>query len=273
MSNNPSQLYLLADHIKLSLLERQRALSLSLPANSQDSSISRSLSSLLDGVESLESEVQTTPDSMLQEQATQLRKQYGDLNGQFRGEDDKKFPESLKQPNSPALAEDFRHASSLRHPSSPQSQSRGSKKKTVHYTDAGYDQANRANDPSRAGLFPSRYRDEPSPSRPGIQDDLSNEQIHAEHQQIMQEQDTHLDRLGDSIGRQRDLSMRIGDELDEHVAMLEDVEGGVDRHQGRLDTARSRLGRFARRAEGIGWSWWIILGLILVLVLLIVVFK
>lgn len=53
---NASQLYLLADHIKLSLLERQRAISLNLEPNSQDGHISRSLESMREGVEALEEE-------------------------------------------------------------------------------------------------------------------------------------------------------------------------------------------------------------------------
>lgn len=51
---NPSQLYLLADHIKLSLLERQRAISLDLEPSSQDGHISRSLDQMREGVEALE---------------------------------------------------------------------------------------------------------------------------------------------------------------------------------------------------------------------------
>ena len=53
---NPSQLYLLADHIKLSLLERQRAISLNLEPSSQDGHISRSLDSLREGIEAVEQE-------------------------------------------------------------------------------------------------------------------------------------------------------------------------------------------------------------------------
>ena len=54
--SNPNQLFLLADHIKLSLLERQRAISLNLEPNSQDGHISRSLDSLREGVESIAKE-------------------------------------------------------------------------------------------------------------------------------------------------------------------------------------------------------------------------
>jgi syntaxin 8 len=54
--SKPSQLFLLADHIKLSLLERQRAVSLNLEPNSQDGEISRSLDSLREGVEGVEAD-------------------------------------------------------------------------------------------------------------------------------------------------------------------------------------------------------------------------
>ena len=49
-----SQLFLLADHIKLSLLERQRASSLNIDSTSQDGHISRSLEQFRAGLESLE---------------------------------------------------------------------------------------------------------------------------------------------------------------------------------------------------------------------------
>lgn len=54
--SNPNQLFLLVDHLKLSLLERQRAISLDLEPNSQDGHIARSLDSLREGIESLEKE-------------------------------------------------------------------------------------------------------------------------------------------------------------------------------------------------------------------------
>lgn len=52
----PSQLFLLADHIKLSLLERHRAISLNLEPSAQDGQISRSLESLREGIEAAEKE-------------------------------------------------------------------------------------------------------------------------------------------------------------------------------------------------------------------------
>ena len=64
----------------------------------------------------------------------------------------------------------------------------------------------------------------------------------------------------------------MGDELDEQNDLLEDVEGGVDRHTTTLERARKRLGWVERKGRG-NWSWVTIGILILILVLLIVVLK
>lgn len=89
---------------------------------------------------------------------------------------------------------------------------------------------------------------------------------------MLQEQDEQLDRLGVSIGRQRELSIQIGDELDEQAELLDDVDEGVERHQTQLGRAKDRLGKVARKAKD-NLSMTIILILIVVLVLLIVLLK
>ncbi len=58
-SVKPSQLFLLADHVKLSLLERQRAISLNLEPNSHDGQISRTLDELRTGIETLEGHIRS----------------------------------------------------------------------------------------------------------------------------------------------------------------------------------------------------------------------
>ena len=73
---NPSQLYLLADHIKLSLLERQRAISLDLEPTAQDGHISRSLDSMREGIEAIEQEeayLEENGDSSVSIEPTSLR--------------------------------------------------------------------------------------------------------------------------------------------------------------------------------------------------------
>lgn len=119
------------------------------------------------------------------------------------------------------------------------------------------------------------YRDDPDGPQ-GYRDTAegleSNAQIHAYHSRILAEQDAQLDALGESIGRQRELSMHIGDELDDHVTMLEESERLTDRHQTRLDRARRSLGRFAR-AAGESKQMVAIVVLIVILVLLIAILK
>ena len=101
---------------------------------------------------------------------------------------------------------------------------------------------------------------------------MDNQQIHAYHSRVIAEQDEQLDRLGESIGRQRELSIQIGDELDSQVAMLDEVDGLVDRHTTRLDQAKRSLGALGRKA-GQNSQVTIIIVLIIILVLLIIILK
>ncbi|EEH47319.1 uncharacterized protein PADG_03417 [Paracoccidioides brasiliensis Pb18] len=273
--SNPAQLFLLADHIKLSLLERQRAVSLKLEPCSQDGEISRSLESLRDGVESLASQIahlEETDDPScadLRDQKISLKKQLDDLTSQFYGNINPSSDATLKTPNDSSLAGDFARASStsttLKHPTPQHPIS-----KSVRFTHSLATTAADEEDPNRNALL-HPYRDSPSPPT-FDHSSLSNPEIHAHHAQIMQEQDEELDRLGESIGRQHELSIQIGDELEGHIALLDEVDGYVDRHASRLDGAKKRLGKFRRNA-GEGRSLMTIIGLIIVLVILIVILK
>lgn len=101
---------------------------------------------------------------------------------------------------------------------------------------------------------------------------MSNQQIHTYHAKVLATQDDQLDTLSESIGRQRHLSMQIGDELEGQVALLDEVDRGVDRHQGRLDGAKRRLDGVARTARR-NWGMTTIVVLIVILILLIIVLK
>lgn len=264
---NPSQLFLLADHIKLSLLERQRAVSLNLEPNSQDGEISRSLESLRDGIESLENDDRL--DAGAREEVSALRRQYDDFASQFYGDDTNQEPsDATKVPNDPALGPDFAHATRGTNLQQPVPQHPIAK--SVRFTDEGDDEEYNSN---RAALM-QPYRDDPLGDDDHRLDtsNLSNQQIHTHHAQILQDQDSQLDQLGESIGRQHQLSIQIGDELEGQVALLDDVDEHVDRHQGRLNNARRRLDKIRRKA-GDNWSMMTIVGLIIVLVILIVILK
>ncbi|KAF2496447.1 hypothetical protein BU16DRAFT_378063 [Lophium mytilinum] len=257
MSTNPSQLFLLADHIKLSLLERQRAIQLNLSPNSQDGQISRSLDSLRSGIEALETQLESTPDDSLSADLSRLRTQVTDLTTSFASNGAVTSP-TITHPNNPSLSADF-----------TASQSRPSK--SVRFTDdPSAAQHSTDVDPARAALFP--YRDNPKAAAGPDQGGMDNQQIHAYHSQVLNEQDEQLDRLGQSIGRQRELSMHIGDELDGQALLLDEVDEGVDRHVGQFRRARGRLERVSRKARE-NWSLTVIVVLIIILVLLIVILK
>ena len=256
------QLLLLADHLKLSLLERQRAVALNLEPHKEDARISRNLSELQEGIEALEAQQSDLgqPDDSTSD-LSRLRKQYEDLYAQFHGS----APPTAesKRPNDPALAETFQAAQSAR-PGS------GRRNKSVRFRDNPNEE-----DPveiaNRAALFSDqeRYRDEPDHAD---QSHLDNQQIHAYHNQVLRDQDEQLDTLGQSVGRQRMLGIQMGNELDEQNELLEDVESGVDRHTTTLERARKRLGHVARKSRD-NWNWVTIGILIIILVLLIVILK
>ena len=273
--SNPSQLLLLSDHIKLSLLERQRAISLNIDPNpTHDSHISRSLESLREGITALEEKSPQGTDSL-----DQIRSQYNDLFRQFHGEDSSTATETLLSPNDPSLAEDFRRAQSRRQepPKAARSSNLKSQEsskaspKNVRFRDnSSTDSLDEAN---RAALFPSRYTDDETHlATPDPTAEMSNQQIHQYHQQVLQEQDDQLDTLSESIGRQRHLSMQIGDELEGQVALLDEVDRGVDRHQSRLDGAKRRLQGVGAKAKA-NWGVTTIIVLIVILVLLIAILK
>ncbi|KAI9686258.1 MAG: hypothetical protein M1822_003914 [Bathelium mastoideum] len=299
----PSQLFLLSDHVKLSILERQRARSLHLQGDQQDGHISRSLETLREGIEALERGQGDLDGSADSSQISSLRAQYQDLQSQFQG-----WPSStssntttLTSPNDPSLASDFSAAQQTHHqprPSQPSSKRHhhhprtSSLKRTSHHartsspnpksvrfsdhspSGSGSSSGASSPDPARAALFP--YRDEPNnnPGGEGAADveALSNQQVHAYHARVLADQDAQLDVLGQSIGRQRELSIQIGDELEDQVQLLDEVDDGVMRHQGQLDRAKRRLGGVARKARE-NWGMTVIAILIVVLVLLIILLK
>lgn len=208
-----------------------------------------------------------------------LQKQLDDLTSQFHGFSSPSTTSTLTHPNDPSLAADFAHASTTKRPGSLRTNTAGggSTHKTVRFQDNSNTTTTTAaddDDANAAALFNQPYRDDPD-APAGYRDaaaDMDNVQVHAHHSRILAEQDEQLDRLGESISRQRELSMQIGDELDDQVAMLEDQEALVDRHQGRLDRARKSLGKVARTA-GESKQMVAIVVLIVILVLLIAVLK
>lgn len=61
-----------------------------------------------------------------------------------------------------------------------------------------------------------------------------------------------MDRLSDALGRQQEIGLMIGDELDTHVDMLEDTDHLVERAGNRLQIASKQLSKVARGTKGCG---------------------
>lgn len=66
---------------------------------------------------------------------------------------------------------------------------------------------------------------------------------------LLLDQDRNLDMLGDAVGRQRELGLLIGDELDSHVQLIEETDEMVDRTDTRLRHAQKRLNHVGRRVK------------------------
>ncbi|KAF4125947.1 syntaxin 8 [Geosmithia morbida] len=270
---NPNQLYLLADHIKLSLLERQRVQKLAVEDGPQDAHILRSLDQFRDGLESLEEEMtrleregDAAAASDIADSIPSLRKQFDHLTSQFHGFTDRSVMATVAAPNSDSLASIFTHAASSEVPKTKKNSVGDGGSKSVRFSDA-------PSSPSQ-DLF-GAYRDNPASDSMGYQDaagTMDNQQLHQYHSQILDDQDEQLDRLGESIGRQRELSMQIGNELEDHIAMLDEVESATDRHQNRIDRAGRALGKVARSANDNKQITAIVV-LIIILVLLIAILK
>lgn len=220
------------------------------------------------------SKINNSASSGVKDQAARLRGQYDDLISQFRGFPSKSTTSRL-QPNDPTLSADFSQAKDPR-PRIPSSSSflkrpgnsSPNPSKSVRFHDDPRASTPDNDAANRAALFP--YRDEPE--GPPDQGQLDNQQIHEYHKNVLREQDEQLDRLGDSIGRQRELSIQIGDELDDHIQMLDEVEHHADRQLSTLEGARKRLGTIGRKAKE-NTQLTIILILICILVLLIIILK
>lgn len=71
---------------------------------------------------------------------------------------------------------------------------------------------------------------------------------------ISSEQDSRLATLSSSIARQHNLSLQIGDELDQHHELLEETDRAIDSTHNRLTGARRRLDSFSAKAKENGAS-------------------
>ncbi|KAI6248731.1 hypothetical protein HI914_02703 [Erysiphe necator] len=271
---NFNQYFLLADHIKLSLLERQVAIHSNTKSASQDSYLSSLLESLREGIEKInieQSRLENLGDKdasqTIQEIQKNLQAQYDDFITKFRDITPTKVMSNSLHINdavsSGHVMETPERSLIGLSTKSLKTSIRGSPNtpitsKTVRFSDS----------PQRTNsslFFP--YRDEPN-SIDGSQFD--NQQLLSYHSRIMNQQDQALDNLSKSIQRQRELSIQIGGELHEQVEMLDGIDENVDRHQTRLRQTMKQLETTARNVKN-SKQIKIIAILITILVILIII--
>ncbi|KAG2182025.1 hypothetical protein INT43_006951 [Umbelopsis isabellina] len=101
--------------------------------------------------------------------------------------------------------------------------------------------------------------------------ELENGQILQLQTRMMDDQDRNLDMLSEAVGRQRELGLLIGDELEQHVQLIEETDEMVDRTDTRLRHAQKRLNYVGRRVKD-NKSICIVIGLIIILFSLIAIF-
>ncbi|KAK9359646.1 hypothetical protein V1504DRAFT_457531 [Lipomyces starkeyi] len=248
-SPTASRLLLLADNTLVSVLERNRLKSLDLePSAAEEAGIQRNLLALRDGIATLEREQSTAEtDSSVSSRALKskedtlirLQKQFDKLLSllQDGGADKLLSQVSAPRPSRSSLvypSNDEYHSSRSRllNTSSPRTKT----PKTVRFSDNLIDMQSATPDPLSIAADEAR-------------NSASNNEALLLQQRIMQQQDDSLDRLSESISRQRELSIQIGDELDSHIELLGEVDRLVDWGQHRLDGARKRLDYVSRKTK------------------------
>ncbi|KIK68500.1 hypothetical protein GYMLUDRAFT_54123 [Collybiopsis luxurians FD-317 M1] len=92
-----------------------------------------------------------------------------------------------------------------------------------------------------------------------------------EEQQLMiQEQDRTMESIAGTLSTLAQQAGLMGQEIGEHNEMLDDLERGVDRTDGRLSDAMRKLRKFARQSEARGSGWCIVILIVVLMVLLLV---
>ncbi|XP_049632546.1 syntaxin-6 [Suncus etruscus] len=93
----------------------------------------------------------------------------------------------------------------------------------------------------------------------------------AQQQLIVQQQDEQLELVSGSIGVLKNMSQRIGGELDEQAVMLDDFSHELESTQSRLDTVMKKLAKVSHMTSD-GRQWCAIALLFAVLLLVLVLF-
>lgn len=101
---------------------------------------------------------------------------------------------------------------------------------------------------------------------------MGNHEVMMGQEQTIREQDQGLDMLRKSIATQKRLGMAIGDELDDHNEMLDDLSEGMDRTGLRLQTETAHVVRVTEKAKAGSFLCCIVLLILAIIVVAAVPF-
>lgn len=231
-----TRLKMLAEQLKISMLERNRLLVLGMkPTEDDENELRQSMKTLASGIRSLKGDHNSAYVSdAYQDELVVLKDLYSELKNLY--DDTDELDDFSQDPVTPV------------HQVKP-------------YTDDPYDVSTSPDNLERSRKS-VRFTDLIA------ERNLDDREVLQMQTQIMQEQDSSLDNLSYSIGRQRELSIHIGNELDEHGELLDDMTGMVDHSATRLDKARSNLTNFSRKARENSHLFTIVMLIILLILLL-----
>jgi syntaxin 8 len=258
-----SKLLLLLDQAQVAIEERNRISSLGLSSSSrEDADLRKNLQVIRQGIEELEIQAargrgdgkRTTQPSQNLSRLIQSYKSLVENYGKDGGADITNLEYVSPQ------IEEQQESDDNDDESRPLNKSVRFKDNLIEGPDTGRE---------RQELFTEPYRDDPEATQT---DGLDSSQLYTQQQQVMRGQDERLDRLGNSVSRQHELSIQIDDELTSHLELLDDVDNLVDSSHSRLETAKRQLDKFSRKARENG-SFVTIIILIFIFIILIVVLK
>ncbi|KAG7813208.1 hypothetical protein KL921_000754 [Ogataea angusta] len=127
-------------------------------------------------------------------------------------------------------------------------------------------------DPSKDSLFETNtlYKDDSGSTIDHMR--MSNKQIFMENQQELIDQDEIINSLSQSVNRQHEMSLQIGDEVGDHMVLLDDLESGISRANAKIIRGRSNIDRFRQKLKEHG-DWFTIFVLVIIMFILLVVLK
>ncbi|VDM46664.1 unnamed protein product [Toxocara canis] len=104
--------------------------------------------------------------------------------------------------------------------------------------------ANMASSSSTGSYRYTRLSDSPTSSERFVTDTLQKQQL------IIKEQDEDLEKVGDSVHVLKNMSHRIGDELEEQAIMLDELGTDMDRAGAKLDGVMKKIAKITHMNDG-----------------------